>query len=184
MADIDEDITYLNAEVLLLASDPDEGERTLRLLGAHPNVINRIATAGSKGVSTAVRCRVPLVTLSPRLEELLNGSSLGHRSVHAPEASEAIQRLTRIALQVAQRVALTDRTLAQLHFGISSRTCERLVELSVARLRRLNERHGILLRIREAEKPQIWDRLLIGDRCNDPRGFRISQQRILMSLSK
>lgn len=184
MADIDEDITYLNSEVLLAASDPDEGERTLRLLGAHPNVINRIATAGSKGVGTAIRCRVPLVTLAPRVEELLNGSSLEHRSVHATEGSEAVQQLTRTALQVAQRVALTDRTLAQLHFDISSRTCERLVELSVARLLRLNERHGILLRLRTPEKPQVWDRLLIGDRCNDPRGFRISQQRILMSLSK
>ena len=52
-AAIEEDVAKVNSELLLQASDPDEGESILRLLGAQPNVIARIASAGPKGVGTA-----------------------------------------------------------------------------------------------------------------------------------
>lgn len=177
-----EDIAFLNSEVLLLASDPEEGERILRLLGAHPNVIKRIAAAGSKAVGTAIRCGVPLVTFVPLLDELLGLPAVvlhgrTHHEVPAP-----LRRLTTTALHVAQRLALIDRTVAQLHFGFTPRMCESLKSLGISRLMHLSERHGVLLRLRTPEKPQVWDRLLIGDRCTGPRGFRISQQAGLLSL--
>lgn len=177
-----EDIAYLNSEVLLLASDPEQGERVLRLLGAHPNVIKRIAEAGSKAVGTAIRCGVPLVTFSPRLDHLLNPPVAGLHGSSMQEIPEALRGLTTTALHVAQRLALIDRTVAQLHFGLTPRGCETLGSLSINRLIRLSERHGVLLRLRTPEKPQVWERLLIGDRCSGPRGFRVSQQAGLLSL--
>lgn len=177
-----EDIAYLNAEVLLLASDPEEGERILRLLGAHPNVIKRIAAAGSKAVGTAIRCGVPLVTFAPRFDDLLSLPATELRGASKQEIPEALRELTTTALHVAQRMALIDRTVAQLHFGFTPRVCETLRSLSISRLLRLSERYGVLLRLRTPEKPQVWERLLIGDRCSGPRGFRISQQAGLLSL--
>jgi hypothetical protein len=177
-----EDITFLNSEVLLLASDPEAGERILRLLGAHPNVIKRIAAAGSRAVGTAIRCGVPLVTFVPRLDELLGlpvGDLHGHTNQEIPAP---LRKLTTTALHVAQRLALIDRTVAQLHFGFTPRMCESLKSLSISRLMHLSERHGVLLRLRTPERPHVWDRLLIGDRCGGPRGFRISQQAGLLSL--
>lgn len=177
-----EDISYLNSEVLLLVSDPEEGERILRLLGAHPNVIKRIAAAGSKSVGTAIRCGVPLVTFAPRLDELLSLPSTELHGVSKQEIPAGLRMLTTTALHVAQRLALIDRTVAQLHFGFTPRVCEIFKSLSISRLLHLSERHGVLLRLRTPEKAQVWDRLLIGDRCGGPRGFRISQQAGLLSL--
>jgi len=179
---IEEDVAYLNSEVLLIASDPEHGERILRLLGAHPNVVGRIASAGSKAVGTAIRCGVPLVTFTRKLDELLSAPSTDVHGPHAHDLPGSIRDLTRIALHVAHRLALIDRTVAQLHFGFTPRACEALMNLSVSRLLRLGDRHGLLLRLRTPDKVQVWERLLIGDRCTGPRGFRISQQAALLSL--
>jgi hypothetical protein len=179
---IEEDVAHLNSEVLLIASDPAHGERILRLLGAHPNVIGRIASAGSKAVGTAIRCGVPLVTFTRKLDELLSAPSTDVHGSHAHDLPGSVKELTRTALHVAHRVALIDRTVAQLHFGFTPRACEALINLSVSRLLRLGDRHGLLLRLRTPDKVQVWERLLIGDRCTGPRGFRISQQAALLSL--
>jgi len=176
-----EDFSYLNAQVLLLASDPQQGTRILRLLGAHPTVIKRIASAGSKAVGIAIRCGVPLVTFAPRLDALV---SLPDAELHpaAHDMPAPLQSLTATALHVAQHVALIDRTVAQTHFGLTPRVCEGLKSLSARRLQQLSERHGVLLCLRKAEKVKSWDRLLIGDRCSGPRGYRISQGMGLITL--
>lgn len=177
-----EDIAFLNSQVLLLASDPREGRRILCLLGARPNVIKRIAAAGSKAVGTAIRCGVPLVTFGSRLDALLGPPAADLRDPSKQDTPASLRQLTTNALHVAQRLALIDRTAAQLHFGFAPCVCEALRSLSIARLMHLSEQHGLLLRLRTPEKPQVWDRLLIGDRCSGPRGFRISQQAGLLSL--
>ena len=179
---IEEDVAYLNSEVLLIASDPEHGERILRLLGTHPNVVGRIASAGSKAVGTAIRCGVPLVTFTKRLDALLCAPSSDLPGSFATDLPGSLKELTRTALHVAHRSVFIDRTVAQLHFGFTPRVCEALMNLSVSRLLRLGDRHGLLLKLRTPDKVQIWERLLIGDRCAGPRGFRISQQTALLSL--
>ncbi len=179
---IDEDVAHLNSQVLLLASDPDEGDRLMQLLGAHPLVIKRIAAAGSKAVGTAIRCGVPLVTFSSRLEEALLTQASESGGSAGRDVPMSLRALARDTLQMAQRLAFIDRTVAQLHFGLTTRACEGLMRLSVHRMVRLTERHGVLLTLRAAEKVKVWDRLLIGDRCSGPLGFRISQQAALLSL--
>jgi hypothetical protein len=178
---LNEDVAHLNSQVLLLASDPEDGDRTMRLLGAHPMVIKRIATAGSKAVGTAIRCGVPLVTFARSLEEVM-GQSAESKGTAARDVPLSLRVLSRDTLHVAQRLALIDRTVAQLHFGLTPRACESLMNLSVHRIARITERQGVLLTLRAAEKVKVWDRLLIGDRCAGPRGFRISQQTALLSL--
>lgn len=178
-AAIEEDVAKLNSELLLLASDPDDGNSVLRLLGAQPNVITRIAAAGSKGVGTAIRCGVPLVTFVPKLEELLAARVADVHESNSQEVPTAVRELTRMTLQVAQRVALIDRTLAQLHFGFTARALDGLAGLSMTRLLRLADRHGVLLRLRASDKTRMWDRLLIGDRSPGPRGYRFSHQTAL-----
>lgn len=178
-AAIEEDVAKVNSEVLLLASDPEEGESTLRLLGAQPNVIARIASAGAKGVGTAIRCGVPLVVFVPKLEELLAMRVADVHEANAQQVPPAIKELTRLTLQVAQRAALIDRTLAQLHFGFTGRSLDGLIGLSMTRLLRLADRHGVLIRLRASDKTRLWDRLLIGDRSPGPRGYRFSHQTAL-----
>jgi hypothetical protein len=182
MGALDEDVEYLNSEMLLLASDAGHGKRVLRLLGAHPNVIGRIASAGSKAVGTAIRCGVPLVTFTTKLDELLFAPLVEGHSSAVHEIPDSLRQLTRISLQVAHRVALIDRTVAQLHFGFTPRACDAMTNLSVSRLVRFCDRRGPLLRLRAPDNVQVWERLLIGDRCGGPRGIRISQQAALLSL--
>jgi hypothetical protein len=182
MEALNEDVVHLNSQVLLLASDPDEGDHILRVLGAHPLVIQRIASAGSKAVGTAIRCGIPLVTFTHRLEEVLINPAAELQAGAARQVPATIRALARDALHMAQRLAFIDRTVAQLHFDFTPRACEGLVRLSVSRMTRLIERQGVLIKLRAAEQVTVWDRLLIGDRYDGPRGFRISQQAALLSL--
>lgn len=179
---LDEDLTHLNSQVLLLASDPEEGNRLMHLLGAQPLVVKRIAAAGSKAVGTAIRCGVPLVTFASRFDEILMGQAGELGGSGARDLPMSLRVLTRDTLQMAQRLAFIDRTVAQLHFGLTARGCGELMGLSVYRMTRLAERQGVLLTLRAAERVRVWDRLLIGDRCSGPRGVRISQQAALLSL--
>lgn len=182
MQALNEDVVHLNSQLLLLASDPEEGEGIMRQLGAHPLVIKRIANAGAKAVGTAIRCGVPLVTFASKLEEALIARGAELDGIAGRDAPDALRTLARDTLQMAQRLAFIDRTVAQLHFGFTPRACEGLTRLSVSRMTRLTQRQGALLRLRAADKVHVWDRLLIGDRCSGPRGFRISQQAALLSL--
>lgn len=182
MEALNEDVVHLNSQLLLLASDPEEGEAMMRLLGASPLVIQRITRAGSKAVGTAIRCGVPLVTFVSKLEEVLVASGGEMTGVASRSVPAALRDLTRDTLHMAQRLAFVDRTVAQLHFGFTPRACEGLTRLSVARIARLTQRHGVLIKLRAADKAQVWDRLLIGDRYSGPSGYRISQQAALLSL--
>lgn len=170
-----EDIVHLNSDLLLLACDSKSGRHILKLLGAQSNVIRRIAAAKSAAIGTAIRCGVPLVSFSPRLDDLLIPSTSISRGVGKQEVPEPLRHLTVQTFHVAQRLALIDRTVAQLHFGFTPRASEVFRNLSAKRILQLSEGHGVLLRLRAAAKPLVWDGLFIGERCQGPRAFRISQ---------
>lgn len=177
-----EDIVHLNSDLLLLVCDSKSGQHILKLLGAQPNVIRRIAAAKSAAIGTAIRCGVPLVTFAPRLDDLLIPSASISRGAGKQDVPEPLRHLTAKAFHVAQRLALIDRTVAQLHFGFTPRASEVFRNLSANRILQLSEGYGVLLRLRAAAKPLVWDRLFIGDRCQGPRAFRISQQSGLLNL--
>lgn len=177
-----EDLEYLNSELLLLVSDPSGGKTMMRLLGAHPSVTQRIAAASPRAIGMAIRCRVPLVMFSRTLDELLAASAVSDVQSGVTLVPPRLKKLTEVTLQVAQRVALVDRTVAQVHFGFTPRACELLVNASVRRLERVASRNHVLLKMRLGEKVQFWDRLLIADRCSETLGRRLSQQAALQSL--
>lgn len=180
--DILDDFFFLNSELLLLASDPEKGRQFLRQLGAHPRVIKAIGVASQPGIKTALRCRVPLLTFTPELDELITLSEAELRATQPQDVPEPLRQLTTTALHVAHRLALADRLQAQEKFGFTPRQCERFMHLGIGRLMRIKDRRGLLVRLRAADRPVTWERLLIGDRFPDQRGFRIAQQAASLSL--
>ena len=180
--DILDDFFFLNSQLLLLASDQQHGRRHLLLLGAHPRVIKVIAGAGKQGIVTALRCRVPLLTFTEELDELIRLSEAELRATHPVDVPEELRQVTTVALHVAHRLAHIDRLQAQEKFGLTPRQCERFMQLGIGRLTRLRDRRGLLVRLRAPDKAVTWERLLIGDRFPDPRGFRIAQQAASLSL--
>lgn len=56
------------------------------------------------------------------------------------------------------------------------------MQIGIGRLTRLRDRRGVLLRLRAADKVFTWERILIGDRLPDARGFRIAQRAAMASL--
>lgn len=177
-----EDFYFLNSEVLLLASDRQRGKHFLKLLGAHPRVAHLILTAGKNSILTALRCREPLVTFAPELDELINLSEAELRATSPQQVPEELRRLTSTALHVAHRLAVADPLSAQTHFQFTPRQCERFMQIGIGRLTRLRDRRGVLLRLRAADKVFTWERILIGDRLPDARGFRIAQRAAMASL--
>lgn len=177
-----DDFHFLNSQVLLLASDRQRGKHFLKLLGAHPRVIHLISAAGKNAIRTALMCREPLVTFAPELDELINLSEAELRATLPQQVPDELRRLTTTALQVAHRLAVADRTSAQTHFHFTPRQCERFMQIGIGRLTRLRDRRGLLLRLRDAEKEFTWERILIGDKLLDARGFRIAQRAALGSL--
>lgn len=176
------DIQHLNEQLFLIAGEPTLGERALKLLEASPTVAQRVASASADAVGTAIRCGVPLVTFTSAVEELAILKPRDWRVGVASEVPMELQEFTRFALQFAQRLALLDSTVAQLHFGLTRMAAEGLTRLGVMHLLQMSRRHGVMLRLRLGDQLQVWDRLLIGERCRGPRAYRISQQAALLSL--
>jgi len=179
---LQDDIQHLNEQLLLIASDPELGERTLKMLLASAPIIQRIVAASSNAVSTAIRCRIPLVTFTAALEDLAVLNPRAWRANSAVEIPVALQELTHFALEFAHDLVRAHPTVARMYFGLSRLAADGLGGLALKHLLTLSRRHGVLLRLRAADQPQLWDRLLIGERCSGPRAYRISQQMALLSL--
>lgn len=179
---LQDDIQDLNSQLLLIVSEPHEGAQILKLMEATPLVAQRIAQAGANGVGTAIRCRTPLVTFTALAEELLALDPRDWRGSGSMSVPQSLQDLTLYALRLAQRVAHVQPTVAELQFQLSRSSVEALARLPLKHLNPLCRRYGVLLRLRRAQQPQIWERLLIGDTCPGPLGFRIAQQTALLSL--
>lgn len=179
---LQDDIQHLNEQLLMIASDAESGERMLKLMQATAPVIQRIAQAGSNAVGTAIRCRIPLVTFTPVLENLAVLDPRIWRANTAVEIPEPLQALTHFTLEFAHNLVREHPTVAQMYFGLSRLAADGLGRLALKHILSLSRRHGVLLRLRAGDQPQLWDRLLIGERCSGPRAYRISQQMALLSL--
>jgi hypothetical protein len=179
---LQDDLQELNAQLLLIASDPESGEQALKLLDANAAVTQRITQAGPNGIGTAIRCCAPLITFHPFAEEMLAVDPREWRSSTAPTIPDSLQELSLFALRLAQRVALSQPTVAELHFNLSRVATEGLGRLALKHFKPLSRRYGLLLRLRKPQQAQIWERLLIGDSCPGPLGYRIAQQTALLTL--
>jgi hypothetical protein len=178
-----DDIQKLNERLLLIASDQALGGRVLRTLGAGAQVIKRIRTANAQAVATAIRCGVPLIVFTDTLEELASTDPRQWRWSSTSEVPTELRDLALFALNFAHDLALRNITMAKAYFGVSRFTAERLGEFAVAHLETLSRASGPLLRLRSSDDLNLWDRLLIGDRCVGPRASRIAHTAAQQTLS-
>lgn len=179
---LQDDLQELNSQLLLIASEPDSGEEMLKLLEASPAVSQRIAQASGNGLGTAIRCCAPLVAFNTPAEDLMASHPREWRSSPSTSIPEPLQELTLFALRFTQRLALAQPTVAQLQFNLSRVAAEGLARLPLKYLKPLSSRYGVLLRLRRPQHTQVWDRLLVGDSCPGPLGYRIAQQTALLTL--
>ena len=178
------DIEQFNSRLLLLARDPVIGSEVLRLLLAEPSVITQITAASEGGIRTAMKCGVPLAAFTEEIDELIQG--LPRERAPRGESTEStpvtlrLRDLTTLALQVAQRLALENDTMAVMHFGLRSSTAEALTRLGITQLESMTHQGHALLRLRKGDEPLVWDRLLIGNVSNKAWAFRVSHETALL----
>jgi hypothetical protein len=158
----------------MVASDQTLGRSVLRAFGGANHVITRIRTANSQAVATAIRCGVPLVVFADAIDELLGTYSHRWRVGVTQEQPPALQELGLLALHITRDLALRSLNMTQGYFSLSRTTAERLRDLSIVNMEKLNRAHGSLIRLRCQDDSNWWNRLLIGDRSGGARGQRIA----------
>jgi hypothetical protein len=177
-----DDIQHLNSQLLLYACDSRNGDRLLTLLGAKKNIRTKMAAASARGLGTAIRCGVPLITMADNVEALIL------RDVHAWPRDTAgdvpaeLKALTLESLQFARMTALRDPTLVQLYFWLSRPAAQRLARISLVQINLMSRRRTPLLQLRAQNNAVVWDRLMMGERCAEPMATRISQMTALQAL--
>lgn len=177
------DLVTINREFFRLALNADWSCRVLRVLGASEAVANKIRNSTEEGRATAIKCRMPLVVLSDAAEELFTRHPHDwppdRRMIDLPDE---LRSLTRFVLEVVWGMSRLDLTTPQMQFGLSRHAVEDLSRYGVRDLYALAERSTALLKLRAPLQPLIWDRLMIGARCEGPRATRISQQTAMMTV--
>lgn len=183
MDSIHDDILHLNEKLMLAISVPEEGARILRLLEGNQEVTSRLISANAQAIGTAIRCGIPLVTFTGRIEKLL--LSAYQPRMGAAESNPAeLQELTYFALELARGLSACHLTFVQLNFGLTKQAASALGAMGLKHVMELSRRRDVLLRLRAATQPEVWDRLLIGERCDGLQAHRISQQAAFGSVGR
>lgn len=177
------DIQRINREFFRLALQPDLSTRVMRLLSASDAVANRIRGSTEEGQQTAIKCRMPLVTLTGELEDLITSHPHDWPAQRiGKEIPPQLQLFTRFVLEVAWGLSRLDLTAPETQFGLSRQAVADLRRCGAGDLIAIAERPTVFLRVRAANQPLLWDRLMIGSRCEGPRATRIAREIALMSL--
>jgi hypothetical protein len=182
MPDAVEDIRALNERVFLTVRDSRDGATPLRSLGAAPQLIEPICSAGPGAVAAAVRCNIPLIVFTPALESRLHPASRVGRWPAMDNQSSPHQILTLTSLQVARDLAIRNITMAKTYFGVSRMSAERLASLALSSLEPLSCASESLLQLRCAQDLHWWKRVLIGDRVSGERALRLVQMAAQQAL--
>lgn len=175
-------IEQLNSKLMLAARDPEVGLGLLHELSADRTVVARITTATEVGIRTAVRCGVPLIVFTDIADQLAQSAWRQRRIAENVLVSQPLRDLTTFALQVVQRLAIQDNTLASMLFGLSAGTVEAIAELGITELECAAPYGEPLIRLRKGDQPLIWDRLLIGNVSGKAWAYRVSHDTALLSL--
>ena len=177
-----EDIERLNEKLCRVIKNPVSGSEALRKLAASEEVAARIAGANEAALTTAIKCRVPLVEFTSLLASFLaRPASDGHLG-EARCVGEPLRDLTCFALSVARDLATQNVTKAQKFFGTGRLTAERLAGLSVVCIENLSHRADNLLRLRDANDTHVWDLVLIGDRCSGSPAIEVAHTAVQLAM--
>jgi hypothetical protein len=177
-----EDIERLNEKVCQLATDPVRGNSVLAELGASPEVASRLHGANEAALATAIRCRVPLLEFTIHLEELIARPARQWKFDETKSGSSELRGLTGFCLCLAHDLSQRNVMVVQKLFSVSRTTAEKVAELSVANRERLANHSSRLIRLRDADDLQVWDLLLIGDRCRDTRALEVARWAVQQSM--
>lgn len=179
---LDEDVRFINEQVVLILRDSAIKQQALKFLHISPLVADRIVTANASGIATAIGCGVPLVTFAPGIIELLISKPNTWRPTLQGAIPEALWDLARLTLLFARQLVLTKGALVRAYFGLSHEAVQALEQLGLVHIQRLSQQFGMLLRLRAGEQPEIWDDLLIGERATGPHAHQIAQEAIGFAL--
>lgn len=175
------DVEELNQKVLLFAT---ESAANRELLGAAHNVGRRLAEVKPGGCRTAIKCGVPLVRFgTDAIGEIMTlGRIARSRMSGSSKPPTPLKDINVLTLQLAQKAAFVDPALAALWFALPREAEAALTDASITDLTRYAAYRASMVELRCGAVPTVWALILIGERIDGARGFRISQDAALLSL--
>jgi hypothetical protein len=179
---LEDDVRSINEKLLLALVDGVIGAEARKLLQVSRPVARRLAEANASAIGTAIRCGVPLVTFAAAVNELLTADPKSWRMSSVHPVPLLLQELTDFTLMFARQLARSADTSARAYFGLTGTAAENLSRLALVHVQLMSRNFGVLLRLREGDRADMWADLFVGERAAGPTAIQIAQETILLSL--